>query len=186
MHSRAGRLLRGGLTGAVATVTAALSHAVAGGMPSGLALGTGLLFGAVFGTLAIGRRTTLPRLAVVIAGTQVAFHLVFSYLTPATGTVVTTGHHATVWVDAVPVVEPDVAMWAAHVVAGVLTLWFVRRGEAVVWRILRDALLRVLVLLVPVVAAPPRLPVAARTIPVHVAVAVRLPRRRGPPSVRFA
>lgn len=186
MESRAGRLLRGGVTGAVATVTAALSHAVAGGMPSGLALVTGLVFGAVFGTFAIGRRTTLPRLSVVVAGTQVAFHVAFSYLTPATGTVVVGGHHATMRIDATSVADSDAVMWAAHIVAGVLTLWFLRRGEAIVWRMLRDALRRVLVLPVPVVATPLRLPVRARAVPVLAAVVDRLPRRRGPPSVRFA
>ena len=82
MHSRGARLARGWVIGAFATALAALSHAVAGGgTPSGLGSGhRASSFGGMLATLAVGRRPSLPRLAIAVGGSQLAFHALFSLL----------------------------------------------------------------------------------------------------------
>ncbi len=148
MLSRAERLARGGIVGGFATATAAVSHAVAGGYsPNALSLIAGALFSGMLATFAIGRRPSLPRLAVVVGIGQLAFHLLFSLLgggsaTPDPGRMP--------MADMGPVsVHPAMAahdhladprMWLAHTVAAVLTIAFLRRVEQAVWSLLHDVL----------------------------------------------
>jgi len=181
VENRAARVVRGGVAGTFATLTAALSHALAGTAPSGLALMTGLVFGVLAGTLLVGRRSSLLRLGVVVAVAQAGYHLVFSYLSPAAGTVTTHGHHASWTVEGIAPADRDAAMWVAHVVAGILTLWFLRRAEVGMWRMLRRALERVLIALSPVLAPEvrPVAPVAAA--PRFLLVPAGDLRHRGPP-----
>jgi hypothetical protein len=184
VQSRAARTARGWITGAFATVAAAVSHGLAdGAAPSALAFGGALVFAGVLGTFLVGRRASLPRLVAVVASSQLAFHLVFSSLTPGSATV--GGHH-----DAAGVLEPAVAhhgaepgMWVAHAVAMLVTIVFLRRAELAVWGLLRQAV-TAFVLRVPVVGAPPSVPIAAAAValwhPVS-AVSLRALRDRGPP-----
>jgi hypothetical protein len=184
VQSRAARTARGWITGAFATVAAAVSHGLAdGAAPSALAFGGALVFAGVLGTFLVGRRASLPRLVAVVASSQLAFHLVFSSLTPGSATV--GGHH-----DAAGVLEPAVArhgaepgMWVAHAVATLVTIAFLRRAELAVWGLLRQAV-TAFVLRVPVVGAPPSVPRAAAAValwhPVS-AVSLRALRDRGPP-----
>jgi hypothetical protein len=152
------RLVRGGVAGSFATGIAALSHGVVdGGAPSPLALGLGLVFAVMLGTLAIGRRPSLPRLIVVVAGAQVAFHLVFSWLTP--GTASGGGHHGgtTLLDPAVAHHGTDPWMWAAHGLALVATVAFLRRAELALFQVLRDAVLQLVEILTrrPAIATRP-------------------------------
>lgn len=144
MQSRASRVARGWMAGAFATAIAGLSHGLAdGGSPSALALGAAFVFAGLLGTFAIGRRPSLPRLAVVVAGSQVAFHLVFSALTPGTAT--GGSHHggAAILDAGVAHHGTDPWMWAAHGVALVATLLFLRKAELAVFELLREAVLEV-------------------------------------------
>jgi hypothetical protein len=184
VQSRAARTARGWITGAFATVAAAVSHGLAdGAAPSALAFGGALVFAGMLGTFLVGRRASLPRLVAVVASSQLAFHLVFSSLTPGSATV--GGHH-----DAAGVLEPAVAhhgaepgMWVAHAVAMLVTIAFLRRAELAVWGLLRQAV-TAFVPRVPVVGPPPSVPRAAAAValwhPVS-AVSLRALRDRGPP-----
>jgi hypothetical protein len=185
VQSRAARTARGWVTGALATTAAAVSHGVAAGAaPSLLALGGALLFSGVLGTFLIGRRASLPRLVAIVASSQLAFHLVFSYLTPGTATAGT--HHG-----AAGVLDPAVAhhgtdpgMWAAHAVALLVTIAFLRRAELALWNLLRDAVAAVTVWEVPAIDPLPSVPRATvATEPRHPisSVVLSVLRDRGPP-----
>lgn len=189
MQSRAARTARGWITGAVATAAAGVSHGVAdGAAPSALALGGALVFAGVLGTFLVGRRASLPRLVAIVAASQVAFHVVFSSLTPGTATV--GAHHG-----APGLLEPAVAhhgtdpgMWAAHALALLVTIVFLRRAELALWSLLREAF-RV----VPIAR-----PVAVPTLSPALAAGADAPRHpvpapflstvshRGPPAAGFA
>lgn len=144
MSPRAERLLRGSLLGAVATTLAALSHGWADGYgPSALSLVLGVVFASAVGTLAFGRRhdgrrLPLPRIVVAVGLGQLAFHTGFSLL--GTGATVTThgGHHATIVLSGAGahVAHEGTGMWAAHTVAGILTVTYLTHLERRVWGLL--------------------------------------------------
>jgi hypothetical protein len=197
VQSRVSRVARGWIAGSFATGVAAVGHGLAGGSaPSTLAILVGLVFAGLLGTLAVGRRPSLPRLTVVVAGSQVAFHLVFSWLTP--GTAGPAAHHemSTLLEPAVaPAVDPAVVhhgtdpwMWAAHAVALFATIVFLRRAELALWNLLRDAF-RVTATLPVAIAARPS---TDRTItpesPRHPIsfIFFSVLSHRGPPATRFA
>lgn len=187
MHSRGARVARGGVAGVFATTVAAVGHGLAdGAVPSPLALVLGLVFATVFGTLVIGRRPSLPRIAVIVAGAQVAFHLVFSWLTPGSAT--DTGHHGAaelVTTSAHHAVSPG--MGAAHALALVATVAFLRRAELALWNLLRAAVAALAPRSrLPAMAARPALRSAVTAdAPRHPALLLLLPvlSRRGPPSL---
>jgi hypothetical protein len=189
VQSRAARTARGWITGAVATAAAAVSHGLAdGAAPSALALGGALVFAGVLGTFLVGRRASLPRLMAIVAMSQLAFHLVFSYLTPGTATAA--GHH-----DGPALLEPAVAhhgtepgMWAAHALALLVTIVFLRRAELALWSLLREAF-RVVPAVRPVLV-PTRspAPAGATAAPRHPVPApfLSIVSHRGPPAAGFA
>src|SRR5690606_31637091 len=109
----------------------------------------------VLGTFAVGRRPSLPRLVAIVGSSQVAFHLVFSFLTP--GTAGPAGHHGSAGVIAPAVVHhtADAAMWIGHALAMVATIAFLRRAELALWKLLAEALSAAAVARVPTIAAPP-------------------------------
>ncbi len=187
MHSRASRTARGWITGAFATAAAAISHGVAAGAaPSALALGSALVFAGVLGTFLVGRHASLPRLVAIVTTSQLAFHLVFSWLTPGTATA--GGHHG-----ASAVLEPAVAhhgsdpgMWAAHAFAMLVTLAFLRRAELALWSLLRDAVAAVSVAGMPAIDALPWVPRADLTTALRhpvASVVLSALRDRGPPAL---
>ena len=168
VHTRGERLARGWLVGAFATGVAAVSHTLAGGYhPDPLGLIVGVVFAGMLGTLAIGRRPSLPRLAIAVTGGQLAFHLLFTFLqVSGPAGPMTRGMHMEM-----PAVAPtaaahdhlghlgDPTMWLGHVIAGVLTIWFLRRAERAVWGMLRRLVVRILLVVRPApvaraVAAP--------------------------------
>jgi hypothetical protein len=142
VQSRASRVARGWIAGSFATGIAALSHGLAdGGAPSPFALGTALVFAGLLGTFVLGRRPSLPRLAAVVAGSQVAFHGVFSWLTPGTAT--GTGHHGTAGLlePAVTHHGTEPVMWFAHAAALVATVVFLRNAELALFGLIRETVL---------------------------------------------
>jgi len=175
--ARAQRLARGWIVGLVATTAAAVSHSVAGGYrPGALSFGAALVFAGMLGTLVIGRRPSLPRLAVAVGVSQFAFHLLFSTLGSGAGSVVRiigSGMPGMPMTDAPTIAAPaamsghhhleDPGMWIAHAIAAVLTILFLRRAEGAVWTML-TRLGRIVATLLTVVLVPagsgevPRLP----------------------------
>lgn len=163
MQSRASRVARGFIAGSFATGVAALGHGLAdGAAPSVFAIVNALLFAGLLGTLAAGRRPSLPRLAVTVGGTQFAFHLVFSWLTPGTSTAGTHHQAGDLLVPAVAHHGTDPAMWLAHVLAAVATLAFLATAERALWNLLADALEAATVARTPPLATPPAAP---RSVP---------------------
>ena len=148
MTSRPARLARGAVTGAFATLVAAVLHISAGGIaPSPLAMGLALVFATLLGTAATGRRPSLPRVAVAVSLTQAAFHLGFSYLgTDAAVASAATAHHGAPSVAPALVASgsptahaahsDDPVMWLAHAAAAVLTIVFLFRAERALWSLL--------------------------------------------------
>ena len=189
MQSRVSRVARGWIVGSFATGVAAVGHGLADGTaPSSLAVIVGLVFAGLLGTFAIGRRPSLPRLAIVVAGSQVAFHLVFSWLTPGTAT--PADHHgmATLIAPAVAHHGTDPWMWAAHAVALLATVVFLRRAELALWILLRDTFRVSRIPRVATAAQPARpcpAPTAAPRHPVP-ALFFSVVSHRGPPALGFA
>jgi len=188
VQSRTSRVARGWIAGSFATGIAALSHGIVdGGSPSPFALGVALVFAGLLGTFALSRRASLPRLAVVVAGSQLAFHLVFSWLTPATAT--STGHHgtATLLAPALTHHGADPLMWIAHGVALLATLAFLHRAEVALFALIRDTVARTVatVTRMPAIAArPPRRWTPSATAPRHPVLPLLrfVVSHRGPPS----
>ena len=191
MESRAARLLRGILLGSVATLLAAISHTWAGSVsPGPLALVLGTVFASAVGVAVLGRkrRVSLPRIAVGVAISQLAFHLMFALLGGGADVVMTSGHHPTV---AAFVASPGeaiarggAAMWLAHLAAGVLTIAYLRTLERLVWALLARAagyLVRTLSIRIDPVATPARV-VVTSTPDAPLAERLRVTiARRGPP-----
>jgi hypothetical protein len=189
VQSRVSRVARGWIAGAFAIGIAALAHGLAdGSAPSTLAVVVGLVFAGLLGTLAIGRRASLPRLAIVVAGSQVAFHVVFSWLTP--GTAGPAGHHemATLIAPAVAHHGTDPWMWAAHAAALAATVVFLRYAELALWNLLRDALRATVIRTVAIAARPTTVWTVPTDAPRHpfALLLFSVVTRRGPPALGFA
>ncbi len=194
MESRASRLLRGTLLGSLATLLAALSHTWAGGhVPGLLALLLGAAFASAVGTIAIGprRRTSLLRTSVGVGIGQLAFHLVFSLIGTGGSVALGSGHHATATITVLPtdaVDESGAAMWLAHALAGVATITYLRRLEALVWSLLARVggfVLRALeVQALPATAL--RIRISAAAPAARGVAAPSTISRRGPPAILLA
>ncbi|QNO36757.1 hypothetical protein H4J02_09690 [Protaetiibacter sp. SSC-01] len=200
MTPRAARLLRGALLGGVATVLAAVSHLVGGGpAPSGLALVLGGVFATAVGTIAVGRlrpgrrALTLPRVISGVAISQLAFHLVFSLLGQGAAVATTGGHHGLAAIASDPgaaIAQGGAGMWIAHLVAGVLTVLYLRHLESRVWTVLAQlgglAVRALRVAATAPVADAPRLTAArAPRVPAASALLDTIA-RRGPPAAARA
>lgn len=211
-HARAERLARGWIVGAVSTVVAAVSHSLAGGyQPNALSLGVAVVFAGMLGTLVIGLRPSLVRLALAVAGSQLAFHLMFSLLVVPAGAagsnggagsmVGMSGMSAMSGMSGMDAAAPatqmtasahllDPGMWLAHGVAAAITIAFLRHAELALWnmlvRLIAPAVTRV------AAATPTRLPEPPRSpseLPVVRPLSSRLrvcsASRRGPPLLSF-
>ncbi|MEG3626760.1 hypothetical protein [Streptomyces poriticola] len=147
----------------VCVLLAALGHGVAGGHPpSPLLLAVGGAAVAVTAGRLAGRERTLTQLGVAVTLAQGALHLLFAFAGPghpaaspaahhggAAGHAHAAGHHA--GRTAAGASEGGVAssgtlldsahldplMVLAHLVAGVGAAWWLRQGEALVWRLCR-------------------------------------------------
>jgi hypothetical protein len=204
VHTRAERLARGWLVGAFATGVAAVSHTLAGGYrPDALGLISAAVFAGMLGTLAIGRRPSLPRLSIAVAGSQLAFHILFVSLA-APGAAHADDPTATMsgmpgmqmpgmqmpgmqmpFVTVAPshVVDhlTSPSMWVAHAIAGVLTILFLRRAETAVWGMLRRLVVRVLRPVIPVPIARRAATPVIRVRVLRPVARIVAPPLRGPP-----
>jgi hypothetical protein len=199
MSTRWARFARGWLAATFATLIAAASHSAAGGIPPNLvSIALALAFSGVACILLTGRTLSLLRTSLAVAGSQLAFHLVFSSMGGAAIAATDPGSahmHAAASLahSGVAPHHTDPAMWFAHAVAAVLTIAVLRRGEAAFWG-MRDAALRFLRTVLP---TSPRMPVAISRATVTASPArVFAPRlfilllgslqHRGPPARAFA
>ncbi|GAA1529372.1 hypothetical protein HD600_002363 [Microbacterium ginsengiterrae] len=143
MTSRQLRLLRGAAASSVATIIAAVSHTVGGGAsPHPLLIVAVSVFLAPLAAVMVGRRPSLPRLSATVVVSQVIFHALFVALnatvTPTVGS--STHDHSGVVLPvdvATAAIVTDGGMTTAHVVAAVLTIALLHRGESVLVAIAR-------------------------------------------------
>lgn len=169
MNTRSARVLRGLSAASVAVFVAALSHAAGGGgAPGTVGLVLALAFSALVCTALAGRTLSLVRLSVSVIISQVILHTLFTVGAPSGDggavTMSTMDHHGAVVVSiagpaasaAGPAAAIDPAasllavvaaqlcsgMWIAHLVAALVTILALRRGESAFWGLLLLAGLR--------------------------------------------
>jgi hypothetical protein len=157
------------------------AHVLAGGVPTWQGAGLGLAVGFAAAVPLSGRERTLRTILPLLAGVQVALHLLFSMGPAALLGGQPAGH-------AHGGLTPSVGMLVAHAWAAGLTAIWLARGEAALWRLLRGLAVRLIRLLagprVPGYAAP----VMVRTDrerPLRSATPRHVISRRGPP-ITFA
>ncbi|WP_368497969.1 hypothetical protein [Herbiconiux sp. A18JL235] len=146
MNARSIRVVRGLSAASVAVFMAALSHVAAGGgAPAVLGLVIAGAFSAVVCVLFTLRRPSLPLLAVSVALSQFAFHLLFGVGDRGGSGLSVASHEHGGHVSATLVPDASASavhqhdggsMWLAHAVAAVLTVVALRRGETVLRRLL--------------------------------------------------
>ncbi|ROS51574.1 hypothetical protein [Frigoribacterium sp. PhB24] len=150
--TRAERFARGWVIAGASTLVAAFSHVAGGGMQPG-ALGVVLALAvAVPVSIALaGVHLSTVRLAVAVALSQVAFHLLFSLgASDGGGASASGGHHSALVISTIAdgavsggvgpaMVMGGPAMWLAHALAAVITVVALRRGEGAAWALVRLA-----------------------------------------------
>ena len=135
MTSRQKRLVRGAGASAASTIIAAVSHTLGGGAaPHPLLVLALLVFLTPLAALLIGPRASLRRLSSAVLVAQSIFHVLFVALNAtAAPSAIGTGHHHTLVLPAItgasPDIAPDTGMLAAHMIAAVLTVAWLWRGE---------------------------------------------------------
>lgn len=189
MAPRWTRFVRGWLTSGFSVVVAAFSHVAGGGAePGTLGVVLALAFSVPLCIALTGRRVSLLRLAVSVAASQLAFHLLFS-LGGAAGSGASSvgGHHSPLVVTAGAsdllaasgghqMATAGGLMWAAHAAAALVTVVGLRWGAHCLERlalVAADGLARVRRALSRTV---PPVSTGARLRPV-----LALPGRRAPP-----
>lgn len=189
MTPRQLRLVRAAAASSSATVLAAVSHTVGGGMPPHplLIVAVAVLLIAPAAVL-IGRRPSFARTTTTVVLSQLVFHLLFHFLggTWSSASVVS-GHshmHDVVLGPVVAAALPDAPMLLAHMIAAVLTVAALHKGE----RMLRGIAAWVQARLLPALpAVPARHRAPALPVPLVLAVALAPLRttvaRRGPPLI---
>jgi hypothetical protein len=199
VDARRQRTLRGTAAASVATLVSATAHTLAGGgAGSPLLLAAVVVLASPVAIALVGRRSSVPRLALAATVSQILFHAAFAITFPVAGSQppptlshvhapqltqsasVSVAHHAAL--------IPDAPMLAAHAIAAVITVALLARGERMVRTIARGIreLVERHVSLVPlVVVAVPR----PRGIENVAAVLRRFAAdisRRGPPLVSLS
>lgn len=144
MHaSPAMRILRAAVFAAVCLTLSAAGHQLAAGTaPPAWADATGFLAVLVLGYLLSARERSLLGIGGAMLTTQGGLHLAFNAAQdPArrrTATSMPMGMHATLMM-AHHTHHPIAHAAAAHVAAALLASWWLRRGEAALWSLLRRA-----------------------------------------------
>lgn len=140
---RGPRVLRGVLAASVATFVALMSHLAGGGaMPGWVGVLVPWVLAVAVCTLLAGRTLSLWRVALAVAVSQFLFHGLFvlgMFDAGATATLPAHhAHHAPVALTpvATDLVPSDTTMWVGHLVAAVVTVAALHRGERAVRGIL--------------------------------------------------
>ncbi len=192
-HGRRVRVARGIAAASVASLVALASHVVGGGTVPPLVVAAAVVFSWPLGVLLIGRRSSLPRQALVIAIAQAILHLLATVSsTPGAGLSLRPdgmgmgmGMGTGVAAPAMPdMAAPSPLMWAMHAAAAVATIAAWRHGERIAQDI-ADRIAMTVVRVLRVVAllpadTPQPIPVAP-TFARAALVASRPAARRGPP-----
>lgn len=198
--SRASRVLSGLVAASLATFVALLSHVTGGGvMPGAVGIVLPLVLSVLVCVALAGRRLSLVRLSLSVVISQVLFHTLF--VLGASGGVTATGqssHHGSVALTATGSTEhaaghTSATMWAAHVVAAVVTIAALRHADVLLSRLadtarfVADFVARLTLVLIPVVSGPTRVPFARVVRRLRAATrSVGTISRRGPPSLSIA
>ncbi|MFJ2033804.1 MFS transporter [Streptosporangium sp. NPDC087985] len=173
------RLTRAAAFSAVCVVLAALGHVAAGGSgPAPWAITTGTAVVTALATLLAGRERSTTTINVSLAALQLFLHELFAYGDPS-GISLTTHPHG-------QGLSEGLGMLIAHLTVALVTGWWLARGEAALWALLRSAGRRLgrMLRLLPAPATPgPRMgavfppvaPAPARGVLRHTVS------RRGPP-----
>lgn len=166
------RLARAAAFSAVCVLLAALAHRLAGGAgPGPLTLAVGILLVMAPAAALGGRERAYPSVMLLLGATQVGLHELFGTTFRADPELL---HHG-------QGLSEGMGMFLAHLTATLVTGWWLARGEAALWAVLRRLFLRLLPWSLPVVhpwvrpAAPPMRRVVVRTELRHIVS------RRGPP-----
>lgn len=204
MSTRAARTLKGLAAASFSTFVALFSHVIGGGtMPGLLGVLVPLILALPLCVALAGRRLSVPRLTVSVAVSQFLFHTLFSMgatSAPAVSGSVSghTGHGMPIVLDAaaLPAAQmghSDSMMWAAHLVAGILTVAALYSGEAVITRLAAFTgflLSRIIPTLVDGPATPPRLGLTLRAVDLTTQMPLGVfpssAPRRGPPALAFS
>ena len=149
MDSRATQATRGAVSAAVATFTALAFHVLAGApLPGAVGILVPFVLSVLVSVALIGRRLSLPRLAVTVTVSQVLFHVLFVLGTPVGSSPHALHGHANHdplavaaalgGVTASPIdMHAGVGMWVSHAVAAIVTVAALHRGESVLRMLLR-------------------------------------------------
>ena len=139
------RLLRVGVLGLSGYGLAVGAHVAAGGAAPGWPVS--LMLAALLGVLGVAftaRRRGVWTLLGALVATQTALHGLFTLLDAPTSTcsLVATGHHAMTVCGPAGDAAMELPSWPmllAHLAATAATAWLLARGEAWLWRVVREA-----------------------------------------------
>lgn len=203
-QSRSTNAWRGLVAATFSTFVALFSHVIAGGaMPGVLGVVVPLVLSTTVCVLLAGRRLSLVRLSISVTISQFLFHTLFVLGTGGGSTSIapmTPGHAmggSAMVIDvsrSVPMGHDASWMWVAHVVAGLLTVVALHRGETIFMRLVdgKEFVLTWLMPVFPVVGTPP---LAVPHVAIGLTGALLVPMgvypstaasRRGPPVLAFS
>ena len=198
LSNRRSRLAAAGLVAFVSVIIAATAHAAAGGgTPSVVALISALAVSTGIGMIVIGARLTRTRAAAGVIIDQVAFHALFSFFGPISGSDALAPHsslHADHTMSALPAVSDAATatssdpMLLTHLGAAAAAYVLMYRGMAAVTMMiaaLETALARIVeaLLVAHPVTVPPIVSPHDERRPLSALAHHRVPDRRGPPAL---
>lgn len=161
MTTRQLRALRGTAAATIATLVAATAHTLSGGgAPHPLLVIAVAALAAPPAVWLAGRRPAWWRTAGIVAGAQALFHGAFALVGDAHPVTSTHAHHAHAALAPLPatvMTDADATMTVGHMIAAVVTILAVLRGEQLLRRIargIRRRLARLTAALPPPVARP--------------------------------
>ncbi|MBH0116277.1 hypothetical protein I6E52_05410 [Salinibacterium sp. NG253] len=134
MIGRGTQVLRALIVAAFSVFVAAAAHVFGGGsMPSWVALVLALTFAALISIPLVGKRMSLPRVAVAVTIAQTFFHTVFAVIgNPGNVVAQSSGHHDLAFTVVAGSINHGAhgvgAMTAGHIVAGIITIVALRQG----------------------------------------------------------
>lgn len=185
------RALRGIAASAITVLLAATAHTLAGGgAPSPFLVFVAATLAAPPAVLLVGRRPSLVRTSAAVLVAQAVFHTAFALFGSASGVRFTSGvgahaHMATHMVTTGSAPMTHDSMSAAHIVAALLTIAALHRGERML-RAVGRGIRRLLPLRIIQAPRPPAVRVVRATFTppsVPAAIFVSAVGRRGPPAL---